>query len=59
MTHDEKMKILIDEKYPLSCKYDPQWLYENKMGFQCLWLIESITRGMKLKPNMKVLDLGF
>ena len=32
MTHEEKMKLLIDEKYPLSAKYDPEWIYENKMG---------------------------
>ena len=34
MTHEEKMKLLIDEKYPLSAKYDPEWIYENKMGCQ-------------------------
>lgn len=28
MTHEEKMKLLIDEKYPLSAKYDLEWIYE-------------------------------
>ena len=46
MTHEEKMKLLIDEKYPLSAKYDPEWIYENKMGCQCLWLVESLSQIM-------------
>ncbi len=58
MTHEEKMKLLVDEKYPLAAKYDPEWIYENKMGCQCLWLAESLSRLMKLEPGMRVLDLG-
>jgi cyclopropane fatty-acyl-phospholipid synthase-like methyltransferase len=58
MTHEQRMKLLIDGKYPLSSKYSPEWIYENKMGCQCLWLIESISRVMCLKPGMRVLDLS-
>lgn len=58
MTHEEKMKLLIDDRYPLAAKYDPAWIYENKMGCQCLWLVESLSRIMDLKPGMRVLDLG-
>lgn len=58
MTHEEKMRLLVNEKYPLAAKYDPEWLYENKMGSQCLWLVESLTRIMTLKPGMRVLDMG-
>lgn len=58
MTHDERMQLLIDEKYPLAAKYDPAWMFENKMGCPCLWLCESLSRLMDLKPGMKVLDLG-
>lgn len=58
MTHDEKMRLLVDDKYPLSAKYQPEWIYENKMGCHCLWLIESLVRIMTLKPGMKVLDMG-
>ncbi len=58
ITYDEKMKLMIDYKYPLSAKYDPEWIYENKMGSQCLWLVESLTRIMTLKPGMRVLDMG-
>lgn len=28
------------------------------MGCQCLWLAESLSRIMDLKPGMRVLDLG-
>ncbi|MCL2671641.1 MAG: methyltransferase domain-containing protein [Clostridiales bacterium] len=58
MTHEEKMKLIIDGKYPLAAKYDPEWMFENKMGGQCLWLAESLTRIMDLKPGMRVLDMG-
>lgn len=51
MTHEEKMKLLIDEKYPLSAKYDPEWIYENKMGCQCLWLVESPVTNYDLKTR--------
>lgn len=58
MTHAEKMKLLIDERYPLSAKYDPEWIFENKMGCQCLWLAESLSQIMTLKPGMRILDMG-
>lgn len=58
MTHEEKMRLLYDPQYPLSAKYDPEWIYENKMGCQCLWLAESLSQLMELKPGMRVLDLG-
>ena len=58
MTYEEKMSILIDQKYPLAAKYDPEWIFKNKMGCQCLWLVESLSRIMDLKPNMRVLDMG-
>ena len=55
---EEKKKALIDEKYPLAAKYDSEWQLENEMGSPCLWLIESLTRKMDLKPGMRILDLG-
>ncbi|MDR1688564.1 MAG: class I SAM-dependent methyltransferase, partial [Clostridiales bacterium] len=57
-THEEKMKLIIDDKYPLAAKYSPEWMYENKMGCQCLWLVESLSRIMELKPGMRILDMG-
>ena len=58
MTHEGKMKLITDSKYPLAAKYDPEWIYANKMGCQCLWLMESLSRVMHFKPGMRVLDMG-
>lgn len=57
-TYEQKMRLITDEKYPLAAKYSPEWVYENKMGCQCLWLAESLSRIMTLKPGMRVLDMG-
>lgn len=58
ITHEEKMKLILDEKYPLAAKYCPEWMLENAMGSPCLWLIESLSRLMKFAPGMRVLDMG-
>ena len=46
------------EDFPLSSKYDPQWVLENEMGPNALWLTESLCNCMELRPGMRVLDLG-
>lgn len=58
MNLEEKRKALIDKKYPLSAKYDPDWILENEMGCQCLWLVEALAQKMNLQPGMRVLDMG-
>lgn len=58
LNYKEKMALMSDEKYPLAAKYDPEWIYENRNGGQCLWLAESLSRILTLTPGMKVLDLG-
>ena len=55
---EEKKKAIIDKRYPLAAKYDPEWQLENEMGSPCLWLVESLTQKMDLKPGMRVLDMG-
>lgn len=56
--HADKLDLIKDEKYPLSAKYDSEWIVENQMGSQCLWLMEALAGEMELKPGMRVLDLG-
>jgi len=59
MKNNEKIiELLVDKKYPLSAKYDPMMVFENKMGSPSLWLVESLSKKMNLKPGMRVLDLG-
>jgi len=44
--------------YPLTSKYDPAWLLALDMGPNPLWLLEDLSRNLRLKPGMRVLDLG-
>ena len=45
-------------QFPLSAKYDVEWLYGNEMGPCSVWLAEYLVEGMELTPGMRVLDLG-
>ena len=46
------------ESYPRSNTYDPQWVFDNQMGPNALWLMESLSTVVPLEPGMRVLDLG-
>lgn len=58
LTKEQILEIMKNEKYPLSLKYDPDWILENQMGSHCLWLQESLAQAMDIKPDMRILDLG-
>lgn len=45
-------------RFPLSRKYDLDWMQELAMGPNPLWLAEYLTEAMPLESGMKVLDLG-
>jgi cyclopropane fatty-acyl-phospholipid synthase-like methyltransferase len=51
----EKLK---PAEFPRSASYDPEWVLENLMGPNVLWLAESLSQVMELQPGMRVLDLG-
>jgi cyclopropane fatty-acyl-phospholipid synthase-like methyltransferase len=55
---NELKEILANDQFPRSAKYDPEWVLENQMGPNVLWLAESLSQVMELKPSMRVLDLG-
>ncbi|NLO39588.1 MAG: methyltransferase domain-containing protein [Ruminiclostridium sp.] len=57
-SRNEILDIMKNERYPLSSKYDPDWILQNAMGSHSLWLQESLTQEMNLKPGMRALDLG-
>ena len=44
--------------FPRSARYDPAWLYGYHLGSDVLWLTESLTQVMMLKPGMSGLELG-
>ena len=54
----ELKELLENSRFPLSAKYDPQWIVENSMGPHPLWLMEWLCERMDLKPGMRLLDMG-
>ena len=51
----ERLKI---DQFPRAATYDPEWVLENKMGPNVLWLAEALGQVMDLQPGMRVLDMG-
>jgi ubiquinone/menaquinone biosynthesis C-methylase UbiE len=45
-------------QFPRSTNYDPDWVLQNLMGPNVLWLTEALTQVMNLSPGMRVLDMG-
>jgi SAM-dependent methyltransferase len=50
--------VLADPRFPRSSRYDPEWVFENQMGPNVLWLTEWVAGAMALEPGMRVLDMG-
>ena len=46
------------ERFPLSPKYDPQWVFDNEMGPNALWLTEYLLERLQLDADKRVMDLG-
>ena len=46
------------KKYCRTEKYDPEWIEQNWMGPNPLWLLEDLCEHLDLCPGMKVLDMG-
>ncbi|RPI20454.1 MAG: methyltransferase domain-containing protein [Acidobacteria bacterium] len=55
--HDWK-SLLVKPEFPRSNHYDPNWVVENQMGPNVLWLVEWLSERLALQPDMRVLDLG-
>jgi cyclopropane fatty-acyl-phospholipid synthase-like methyltransferase len=45
-------------RYQRSNGYDPQWVIDNQMGPNPLWMIEALTEELRVTHDMRVLDLG-
>ena len=54
----ELAALLAEGQFPRSGSYDPEWVVENLMGPNVLWLTETLTQVMSLRPGMRVLDMG-
>ena len=44
--------------FPLTAKYDPQWIRDNALGENALCQTESLVRRLPLRAGMRILDLG-
>ena len=58
MTKEELKAALTLPQFPASAKYDPEWVIQNEMGPNALWLCEFLMEKMQLRPGMRVLDMG-
>jgi len=45
-------------RFPRSSSYDAQWMIDNWMGPNALWLVEWLCQALDLRPGDRVLDLG-
>ena len=54
----ELAALLTLDEFPRSAAYDPEWVLENLMGPNVLWLTEALTQVLRLEPGMRVLDMG-
>ncbi len=50
--------LLRRPEFPRSNDYDPDWVMENQMGPNALWLMEWLSESLPLRPGMRILDLG-
>jgi SAM-dependent methyltransferase len=50
--------LLRKPEFPLSARYDRDWVLDNQMGPNALWLVEWLCEPLSLSPGMRVLDLG-
>jgi cyclopropane fatty-acyl-phospholipid synthase-like methyltransferase len=44
--------------FPLTAKYDPQWIRDNALGENALCQAESLARHLPFRAGMRILDLG-
>lgn len=62
MTPDQspqRLQSLFDNpRFPRASRYPAQWVAENQMGPNALWLAEWLCEALTLEPGMRVLDLG-
>ena len=55
---EELAALLTLDQFPRAARYDPEWVLDNLMGPNALWLAEALSQVMDLQPGMRVLDMG-
>src|SRR5438093_7695427 len=46
------------DAFPRSASSDAEWMLENAMGPNPVWLAEALSQVMELQSGMRVMDLG-
>ncbi len=57
-TGEGSKNLYMPAEFPRSAAYDPDWVLDNMMGPNALWLTESLAACMSLSAGMRVLDVG-
>ena len=52
------VSLLTLPEFPRSATYQPEWMLENLMGPNAVWLAEALSQVLPLEPGMRVLDMG-
>lgn len=55
---DEVKALMKKAEFPRSAAYDQDWMLENQMGPNALWLLEWLCEALPLESGMRVFDLG-
>ena len=55
---DDAGELLLKDEFPRCRHYQPEWMLDNQMGPNALWLVEWLCQRLALRPGMRVLDLG-
>ncbi|GAB5442970.1 MAG: cyclopropane-fatty-acyl-phospholipid synthase family protein [Fuerstiella sp.] len=58
MSEQSSDQRLLNDQFPRSSRYHPDWVIQNAMGSQVLWLTEWLAEEMHFEPGQRVLDLG-
>lgn len=50
--------LMIKKEFLRSARYDIDWILDNQMGPNSLWLMEWLAGSLPFKSGMRILDLG-
>jgi SAM-dependent methyltransferase len=57
LNDDQRLRLNLPA-YPRAAAYDPEWVMDNLMGPNVLWLAEALSQVLQFQPGMRVLDMG-
>jgi len=56
--HEYDRDLLRLDRFPKTAKYDVEWILENEMGPNALWLLEDLLERMPVPGRPRILDMG-